>query len=215
MDTELDQPFTREEIDTLQEVMNIAFGSAAADLAEAIDIYAVLSVPTIRIVPAEELPDYIRNEIKDYEKISIVEQNFMAKFRGMAVLIFPSGIGRALITLLGNEEENASFESDPMDALERETLMEVANILVGACVSKVAELLNDVVMYSPPRVVVENLPQKAISKDIFDPGKLAIILQTVFHFDQQDISGFLFLVCSQESVNWLRKALDEFLKQFE
>lgn len=171
--------------------------------------------PPIRIVPAEELPDYIRNEIKDYEKISIVEQNFMAKFRGMAVLIFPSGIGRALISLLGNEEEKASFESDPMDALERETLMEVANILVGACVSKVAELLNDVVMYSPPRVVVENLPQKAISKDIFDPGKLAIILQTVFHFDQQDISGFLFLVCSQESVNWLRKALDEFLKQFE
>lgn len=214
MNPKPEQAFSEEELDILQEVMNIAFGSAAADLAEAIDIYAILSVPKIRLLQATELPEYIRGEIKGYEKVSIVEQNFMAKFRGLALLIFPSGVGKALIALLENDPES-SFESDPLDALERETLMEVGNILVGACVSKVAELLEDVVIYSPPRIIVEDLPHEAISRDMFDPGKLAIVLQTVFHFNEQDVSGFLFLICSQESVDWLRKALYEFLKQFE
>jgi chemotaxis protein CheC len=206
--------FSGEEIDVLQEVMNMAFGSAAADLAEAIDIHVVLSVPTIKVLPVAELVGHIRNEIKRYERISIVEQDFLAKFKGLALLILPSGLGRSLFAVLGEDMES-SFESDPIDALERETLMEIGNILVGACVSKVAELLGDVVIYSPPRVVVENFPYEAISEDLFDPGKLAITLQTVFHFNTQDISGFLFLVCNQESINWLRKALGEFLKQFE
>ena len=70
-------------------------------------------------------------------------------------------------------------------------------------------------MYSPPRVVVEDLPHKAISQSLFNSDKVAITLQTVFHFNAQDIRGFLFLICDQESIGWLRKALDQFLKQFE
>jgi chemotaxis protein CheC len=207
--------FSGEEIDTLQEVMNIAFGSAAADLAEAIDIHVVLSVPSVRVLQALELPEYIGEQIKNYGRISIVEQDFLAKFRGVALLIFPSGFGRFLIALLENDSDSW-FESDPIDVLETETLMEIANILVGACISKVAELLNDVVMYSPPRMVIEDLPQIAISKNLFNQGKLAITLQTVFRFNtQEDMSGFLFLICDQESIGWLRKALDDFLKQYE
>jgi chemotaxis protein CheC len=206
--------FSEEEIDTLQEIMNMAFGSAAADLAEAMDVHVILSVPTIRVLQTSELSDYVKNEIRGYERISIVEQDFLAKFRGIALLIFPSGLGRSLFAILGEPSES-SFESDPMDALERETLMEIANILVGACVSKVAELLGDVVIYSPPRVVVEDLPQNSVSEKLFQSGRVAITLQTVFHFNAQDVSGFLFLVCDQESTNWLRKALDEFLKQYE
>jgi chemotaxis protein CheC len=214
MEDQLDQSITDEEMDILQEVMNIAFGSAAADLAEVIDIYVVLSVPTIKVMETVDLPEYIRSAVKEYDRLSIVEQNFMAKFKGLAILIFPSGIGRALIAMLDKDSES-TLESDPVEALERETLMEVGNILVGACVSKVAELLGDAVIYAPPRVIVENLAHDAISKDLFDPDKLAITLQTVFHFDGEDMSGLLFLICSNESIGWLRQALHEFLKQFE
>ncbi len=48
---------TSEEIDILQEIMNIAFGTAAAELAEVINIFVELSVPFIRLIPADELPD--------------------------------------------------------------------------------------------------------------------------------------------------------------
>jgi chemotaxis protein CheC len=214
MDHTPHQALSDEERDILQEVMNIAFGSAAADLAEVIDIYVVLSVPTIRVMQTIDLPEYIRSEVKSYDKVSIVEQSFIAKFKGVALLIFPSGIGRALLGILNRDNEN-TLESDPVEALEQEALMEVGNILVGACVSKVAELLGDVVIYSPPRVIIENLSQDAISSDLFGSDNTAIILQTVFHFNGADISGLLFLICSNESVGWLRQALNEFVKQFE
>ena len=135
METEICQVTDEEEQDILQEIMNIAFGKAAADLAEVINIFVVLSVPNIQLLKGAELPDYLRDELRDFTDISIVEQNFRGKFRGSAFLIFPAGAGKELISLLDTDHEMA-FESGSIDILEKETLMEVGNILIGACVGK-------------------------------------------------------------------------------
>lgn len=203
-----------EERDILQEIMNIGFGSGAADLAGVIDLHVQLSVPTVKVIPSRELLDYIRTEMPDASEISIIEQNFWSKFKGMAMLAFTAGAGRALLDLLGDMNEE-KFESDPMRILEKETLMEVGNILVGACVGKVAELLGDVVTYSPPRVLIGALEDANVSKAVFDPKNYVIILQTIFHFGKQDVQGYLFLIASHDSIGWLRQALNAFMSQYE
>ena len=91
---------SNEELDILQEIMNIAFGKATAELAEFIDIRVVLSIPNARIIHTTELPDYLQEEIRDYGDISIVEQRFWSDFKESALLIFPAGSGKELITLL-------------------------------------------------------------------------------------------------------------------
>jgi len=101
------------------------------------------------------------------------------------------------------------------DALEKETLMEIGNILIGACVGKLAELLKDSVTYSPPRVVTENTPNDAIPASLFDPSASAIVLKTVFSFEERNVNGFLFLVTSHDSILWLKKSLITFMEQFE
>jgi chemotaxis protein CheC len=209
-----DTHISEEEQDILQEIMNIAFGKAAADLAEVINIFVVLSVPDIRIIKAVDLPDYIRLEFSEFGNISIVEQNFWGEFKGSALLIFPAGAGKELISLLGDGGE-LTFESQSSDILEKETLMEVGNILIGACVGKVAELLKDVVTYSPPRVIIEDPPNVSMPKALFDPSNSAIILKTVFCFNERDVNGFLFLITSHKSVVWLKKALADFMEQYE
>jgi len=208
------QIFTDEELEILQEIMNIAFGKSAADLADVIDTHVVLNVPFISIMQVMELPDYIRKHVKDYKNISIVEQHFWGRFKGDALLIFSSGSGKELIGLL-QRGENASLESDPIEILERETLMEVGNILIGACVGKVAELLKDVVTYTPPMIVLERYYENAISESELDPNKIAIVLKTNFSFSEGDVSGFLFLVTSNDSIQWLREALQIFIEQYE
>ena len=205
---------TEEETDILQEIMNIAFGKAAADLAEIINIFVELSVPQIALVKASELPVYLKSEVNSGECISIIEQNFWGEFKGSAFLVFQSGAGKELIALLGSEVD-PSFESESVEVLERETLMEVGNILIGACVGKVAELLQDVVTYSPPRVIVENNPNDAIPESLFDPSYTAIVLKTLFCFNERDVNGLLFLVTSQESIGWLKQALCAFMEQYE
>ena len=205
---------SEEERDILQEIMNIAFGQAAAELAEIINIFVVLSVPFIRMIEAVDLPDYIRTEFSEFGNISIVEQNFWGDFKGTALLIFPAGSGKELISLLDDTPPPVAG-SQSSDILEKETLMEVGNILIGACVGKVAELLKDVVTYSPPRVIVEDHPDIMMPKTLFDPTNSAIILKTVFCFNERDVHGFLFLITSHKSVAWLKTALADFMKQYE
>ncbi|EKD38883.1 MAG: hypothetical protein ACD_75C00576G0003 [uncultured bacterium] len=93
--------------------------------------------------------------------------------------------------------------------------MEVGNILIGACVGKVAELLKDMVTYSPPRVIIEDHPSVSMPDTLFDPENSAIILKTVFCFNERNVNGFLFLITSHNSVAWLKKALADFMEQYE
>jgi chemotaxis protein CheC len=204
---------TSAETDLLQEIMNIAFGRAAADLAEFIDIFVILSVPQIRLLQAYDLPEYISREIMDYDKdrVSVVEQSFRGKFKGSALLVFPSGTGRRMISLFDGRD--AFFESDPSHELERETFLEIGNILIGACIGKFAELLGDVATYSPPRVLVEN-SLHGVYDHIIDHDSMAIVLRTVFEFNEKNISGYMFVLTKQESFAWLKDALHKFLEQY-
>lgn len=213
MDTKTEKILSDEEIEIFQEIMNIAFGKSAADLAEVIDTHVVLSVPFIKIIHVTELLTYFADNVKDYKKISIVEQKYWGRFRGDALLVFSSGAGKELIHMLQHEE--SGLESDPVDILERETLMEVGNILIGACVGKLAELLKDVITYNPPLVVVEKDYREAITENRYDPDSTAIVLKTDFTFEKGNVSGFLFLVSSNESIAWLKDALRLFIQQYE
>lgn len=204
---------TDEEKEILQEIMNIAFGKAAADLAEVINIFVVLSVPYIQMLKAHDLPGYLTSQVNEYDRISIVEQNFWGEFKGSAFLVFQASAGRELVALFGDGSEELVSES--VDGLEKETLMEVGNILIGACVGKLSELLGDAVTYSPPRVVTENSPNDAIPANIFESDSSAIILKTVFRFSERNVSGFLFLVTSHDSILWLKKSLAAFMEQYE
>jgi len=210
---EISEIITDEEKDILQEIMNIAFGRAASDLAEYIDIFVILSVPYIKLLQAADLPPYINKEIKDYDKVSVVEQNFWGKFKGNAFLIFPAGTGKRIISLFDGGDD--FFESDPIYELEKETFREVGNILIGACIGKIAELLGDVITYSPPRVVVEKSHRGIVSDNLFEPDNLAIVLRTIFDFNEKNIGGYLFIVTSQESFTWLKAALHKFVEQYE
>lgn len=202
-----------EEKEILQEIMNIAFGKAAADLAEVINIFVVLSVPKIEILNSQDLPSYLKTQVSEYERVSIVEQNFWGDFKGSAFLVFQASAGRELVSLFGDSSDD--FGSESIDALEKETLMEVGNILIGACVGKLSELLGDAVTYSPPRVVTENTHNEAIPVNIFESGSSAIVLKTVFCFNERNVNGFLFLVTSNDSILWLKKSLVTFMEQYE
>ncbi len=204
-----------EERDILQEVMNIAFGKASAELAEVIDIYVVLSIPNIKPLKTADVPRYIEEEIKDLKDLSVIKQSYAGKFHGTALLLFPGGAGKKLFSLFDDGSRTGSEKEDFSVVLEKETLLEVGNILIGASVSKVAELLDDVVSYRPPRIVVESKAGDIVDWDLAEPEGPAILMRTVFSFDKGDISGLLFLIPSYKSFEWLKKALHAFLEQYE
>ncbi len=205
---------SQDDRDILQELMNIAFGNATADLAEVIDIYVKLSVPDIQIVEMNDLSVCLKDAINSDSKSSIVEQRFWGSFKGSGLLVFPGGSGIDLLALL-NEKETDNSDNIPMDLIEKGGLLEISNILIGACVGKFSELLGTFVTYSPPQVFHGNNRECESFIKNFDPSQTAIVMKTVFDFQDKNISGFLLILTNYESLEWLRKALNDFLDSYE
>jgi chemotaxis protein CheC len=205
--------FSEEEKAILQEVMNIAFGQASADLAEVIDIFVLLSVPEIQVLKERQLHQYLCDELKSSGTVNIIEQNFLGKFAGQALLIFSTGDEKELLMLFNQDQQLTAIDID-IDTLGKETLLEVGNILIGACIGKIAELLADLVTYDPPRLTAKDLCLGSCEQSLVPADSFAISIRTVFRFEQQNVEGYLFLITNQTSIDWLKKALLEFLESF-
>ena len=76
--------FSEEERDILQEIMNIAFGNATADLAELIDIQVILSIPDVQVLNFNALPTYLSETISHGARNSVTGQTF-------SLTVTPSG----------------------------------------------------------------------------------------------------------------------------
>jgi chemotaxis protein CheC len=205
-----------DEILILQELMNIAFGKAAADLAEVIDLGVLLKVPAVGVIPAAELPRQLCSESRDHPRVSVVAQEFWGDFQGSAFLVLPSSESKDLISLLGDGPPALRDEAryEPTDELERGTLMEVGNIIMSACVGKLAELLATVVRYTPPSATVDVPPDEAVPPDLFEHGHAAVVLQTRLSFLDHGLEGLVSVVTSGASIRWLRSALERFMQRY-
>ena len=216
MSQETTEIFSEEEKEILQEIMNIAFGNATADLAEVIDIFVVLSVPNIRVINIGELSEYLRSNIEESGDTTIVDQQFHGDFSGSGFLVFPTGTKANLMSLLEDETEKTSAEgARPKPIMEKDFITEISNILIGACVGKMTELLNTFVTYSPPTVMQGDSEEYKYLVDNFDPEQSAIAMKTVFQFKQKNIEGFLLILTNQQSIGWLRRSLNDFMKSYE
>jgi len=214
MSQKVNPDFSEEEKDILQEIMNIAFGNATADLAEVIDIYVMLSIPNIKAIGIGALPEYLRKTINEDGESSIVEQKFWGNFKGSGLLVFPSGSGKDILAFL-DKKESKDYDGSTAATLEKGGLLEIGNILIGACVGKVSDLLNTFVTYSPPQVLQGEKNEFHHLIEHFDPQQTAIVMKTIFTFKEKDISGFLLILTNHESIDWLRKALKDFMDSYE
>ena len=201
--------FSSLELDALQETMNIGFGQAAAALSEVIDMHVVLSVPKIASLSSEEIGGFVRAEIEDPDSFCLVEQFFFGRFNGTSFLLLPEREGEKLVALFDEEAERGGLSHD---SLERETIVEIGNIIIGACVGKIAEMLDDVVTYQPPRFFPGPVDIRLIEGQLESNDSLALVFKTVFHFDKQDVCGFLFLVTGAHSASWIKRSVDKILE---
>ncbi len=206
--------FSDEEKDILQEIMNIAFGNATADLADVVDIYVKLSVPSVQVIGIGDLPEYLKTTIKTDGTSNIIEQKFWGNFKGSGLLVFPGGTERDLMAIL-EDQDREEVASTQMATLEKGGLLEIGNILIGACVGKVSELLDTFVTYSPPQVLQGDTHNCNFIVEQFDPSQTAIVMKTLFTFKEKDINGFLLILTNHESIGWLRKALKNFMDSYE
>lgn len=204
--------FSEEEKEILQELMNISFGKVAAELAEIIDVLVVLSVPKVSLISGRDFPDYLSDKLKLSPPFNIVEQSFSGKLNGHAILVFPSGSEKKLVSMFGDQQNTVGDEA--FSQLEKETLIEIGNVLTGACVGKLVEQLNEVIYPTLPRLTMATTTTWKTQENLVDPESVVILVKTDFKFEANGVKGYLFIITNQESFSWLKKALHRFLGQF-
>lgn len=204
---------SQDEKDILEELMNIAFGSASADLGEVIDIRVALNVPEVQVSDIKSIPEYLDMVNGDDQENHIIEQNFWGDFSGRSFLVFSGGAGNVLVSLA---EENPAAKEESFNTGIRYSgvLLEIGNILIGACIGKISELLETIVTYSPPTMVGQNQDFTALLEDFCEPAMKAIIIKTVFSFDDQLTNGVLLTITKPESITWMKDALANFMENY-
>ena len=191
--------FNHLEIDILQETLNIAFGSASAELAEVIDIFISLDTPNVKVININQIEDYISIQTGIQQKYNIVEQHFSGEVKGVTLLIFPDGSGHELLSYFDKDGSDYPL-SLSLEGLDREALMEIGNILIGACMSKLFDLLHLYINFFPPRIIeVTREFRQFFDEESFNANSNIITLKTTFKFEDKNITGHLFIITNNDS----------------
>ncbi|MEN4053059.1 MULTISPECIES: chemotaxis protein CheX [Sulfurimonas] len=191
---------TEDEKDVLQELMNIAYGSATAVVADMLEAFASLSIPNIKIMTTEEL-------FKTFAALKnssyfFSTQAFSGEFNGESAFFI--------------NEESANnlakhLELESRDDLD-DAILELTNVLTSSLTTKLAQEMETEVSFSLPNIL--KVPLEEIEDVVtFQLYSQVIVIDTDLNFEDQKINGKIFILTKDESISWLKTKLNTILEQ--
>jgi len=203
--------FSNTEKQILQEIMNIAFGSASGNLEDLIGISVTLHNPDVEVLPVEDLIECLQKRLSLTDESLIVEKMFLGNFSGSALLHFPENISPELLAFLSGKGEILQRDEE-FEKAKKEVFLEIGDILIGSTVGKISELLKTSVSHKPPVVTDGKIEGFNHLIKNFNDESVAIILKTHFSFMNRDMKGSLMIISKHQSVIWMKNALNPFLE---
>jgi chemotaxis protein CheC len=203
----IDITLNEDEKDCLQELMNVAYGSATAAITEILNAFAKLSIPKIQIINANELQNYLSKELNlDIEHLVSLQQiNGVLCGENMFVIDKQSAINIAYKFGLEEDEVNDEELAD--------VVLEITNILSSSTISKLAEDIDTNVSFSAPTIKtltsIDQLKNLFISK-----YEKVIIISTQLEFEDLDIKAELFIFTTDNSILYIKEKLNKILDEF-
>ncbi len=191
---------TEDEEDVLQELMNIAYGSATAVVADMLEAFASLSIPNIKIMTVNELLKTF-HELKNASYF-FSTQAFSGEFNGESAFFINEESARNLATHL--ELENREDLDD--------AILELTNVLTSSLTTKLAQEMETEVSFSLPNILKIPLEEME-GVETFQLYSRVIVIDTNLNFQDQKINGKIFILTKDESIQWLKTKLNTILDQ--
>ena len=194
---------TEDQTAALQEIANIGMGKAGASIARIWKEFVHLSVPSIAMVESQCLPGLIQQFVGE-GRVSAARQAFHGNLRGEVLVVLSADNRAGLAALMG-------YHSEPEPAERRELVLDIANILVGACLNGIAQQLNAELGFSAPSLIGEDL----LAADVVRPAEMAVeqalCLEVRFKVETHSLAAHLVVLMPPEEVASLAALLDQFL----
>jgi len=202
-----DIQLNEDEKDCLQELMNIAYGSASSAIAEIIDAFATLAIPNIKVINVSELKSYLNEQLKGKEHF-VASQLINGDFSGENLFI----IGKDSAINM-SKEFDLVHDGELTDNEISDIVLEITNILSSTTISSLISEMNSYASFSPPSIT------KIKDADELEDNKLeeydqVIIISTELNFAEQNIYGQLLMLATDESIIYIKKAVNQILEEF-
>ena len=200
-----DSELSVDQRNALQEIANIGMGQAGASIAKIWGEFVRLSIPKIAHVERTSIPGLLARVVGS-APVDAVRQAFHGQLRGEVVVVFADSNVSELAELMGY---------DSSDAVEQhELLLDVANILVGACLGSVARTLEAEIGFSAPSLMgVDVKPENLVQRGDLGAGR-ALVLEICFTLEKRSFSSHLVVLMPAEEIAVLAKRLDQFLEAY-
>ena len=197
---------TEDEKDCLQELMNVAYGSATAAITEILDAFAKLSIPKIQIINASELKTYLSNELNLEVEHLVSLQQINGTLCGENMFVIDKQSAKNIAYKFGLEEDEVNDEEIA------DVVLEITNILSSSTISKLAEDIDTNVSFSAPTIKtltsIDQLKNLFISK-----YEKVIIISTQLKFEDLDINAELFIFTTDNSILYIKEKLNKILDE--
>jgi len=198
---------TEDERDCLQELMNVAYGSATAAITEILDAFAQLSIPKIQIINADELKTYLSNELNlDVEHLVSLQQ-INGTLCGENMFVIDKESAKNIAYKFGLEEDEVNDEEIS------DVVLEITNILSSSTISKLAEDIDTNVSFSAP--TIKTITSMNQLKNLFiSKYEKVIIISTQLKFEDLNINAELFILTTDNSILYIKEKLNKILDEF-
>lgn len=187
------ETFSEEMRDCFQEISNIAVGRAADLLARLLDNFVIMPIPTVNLLERSEL-NMALSSIGDASSVSAVCQGFTgSKISGEALLIFNDAS-------FSDMAELTNFKGEITEQIELELLMDIANILIGACLKGLAEQIDVRFSQGQPYLLGQHINVTNMLNSQAASWQRALTIELPYKLEGRNVDCDLLLLFTEDSL---------------
>lgn len=190
-----------ESLDAYREMANVAMGQAGESLAKILGEFINLPIPNVNLITNNELHMAI-TDIQRNEQVSAVSKGFIGSgINGEALVIFNESNFANMVKLLKYDQANKP------DELELEALMDVSNILIGACLNALSEQLHVTFGHNHPIILGRHCDLSDVLKSNKKKQDKILAIEIAYSIKSQNINFDLLLLFPNKSIDLILQKL--------
>jgi len=187
-------------VDACQEVANVAMGRAGDLLARFLNAFIELPIPKVNHIELAELNMALQFADQD-QTVSSVCQGFIGPgIAGEALLIFNDSSFKNIAKLV-------NYQGNIDDNLELELLMDIANIIVGACLQGISDQLSINLSQGHPVVLGQHVKVPELISQNVKHWTKTLSIEINYKIENEAINCDLLLLFTEDSIEPLRERL--------
>lgn len=186
--------------DCYQEIANVAMGRAGDLLARLLDVFVLLPIPNVNLIEVSELSMAL-SSIALNDTTSGVCQGFIgAGVSGEALLILNDSSFKDIASLM-------DYQHEVDEKAELELLMDMANTLIGACLSGVSEQLDMKFSQGHPVVLGQHRNIRDLIATNKSKWRQTLAIEISYNIENYPIKCDLLLLFTEESMQTLNNKI--------